>query len=250
MIDFLNFPIPFFLATLLVLWVATRIGTRYGNRIESMRDDFGIIQGASFTLLGLIVGFAFSMAVARYDQRKLFEENEANAIGTEFVRAELLPASDASIIKKLLREYTDQRILFYQTRDEEKRRSIDAATAQLQTKLWSSVKGPSLAQPTPVSALVVSGMNDVLNSQGYTQFSWWNRIPVEAWVLMGVIACCCCVMLGLYLRTGRTHRGLLIMFPVLIALSFFMIADIDAPRSGLIHVSPQNLISLLQSLNP
>ena len=80
-------------------------------------------------------------------------------------------------MRALLRSYLDQRVLFYETRDDRRLRQIDAATAQLETDLWSAVRAPAVAQPTPVVALAVSGMNDVLNSQGYTQAAWWNRIP-------------------------------------------------------------------------
>lgn len=137
-----------------------------------MREDFGIILAATLTLLGLIVGFTFSMALGRYDQRKNYEEEEANAIGTEYARAGLLPAADAAKVRPLLLNYLDQRILFYTTRDEQQLAQIDAQTAKLQAELWSAVQAPAVTQPTPVIALAVSGMNDVFNSQGYTQAAW------------------------------------------------------------------------------
>jgi hypothetical protein len=66
---------------------------------EDIREDFGVIQTATLTLLGLIIGFTFSMAVGRYEQRKNYEEAEANAIGTEYVRADLLPGADAARVR-------------------------------------------------------------------------------------------------------------------------------------------------------
>ena len=68
----------------------------------SEREDFGVVQAATLTLLGLIIGFSFSMAIGRYDQRKNYEEAEANAIGTEYVRAGLLPAADATKVRAQL----------------------------------------------------------------------------------------------------------------------------------------------------
>ena len=99
-------------------------------------------------------------------------------------------------MQQLLRSYLDQRVLFYTTRDTRRLEQINASTVQLQTGLWLAVQAPAVAQPTPVIALAVSGMNDVLNSQGYTQAAWWNRIPVEAWGLMGAIAICCTLLAG------------------------------------------------------
>lgn len=104
------------------------------------------------------------MAVSRYDQRKTYEEAEANAIGTEYLRADLLPAANAALERELLKKYLDQRVLFYVTRDDRQLRQIDTGTSEPQTELWSHA---AAAQPTPLVALAVSGMNDVLNSQGY-----------------------------------------------------------------------------------
>jgi hypothetical protein len=126
--------------------------------------------------MSLIVGFTFSMAITRYEQRKLYEEEEANAIGTEYVRTELLPDADAANVRRLLKEYLEQRILFYQTRSREHLRHIAATTDELQARPWETVKSLALAQPSPVTALVVSGMNDVLNAQGYIRAAWGNML--------------------------------------------------------------------------
>ena len=79
----------------IALWLSARIGwsfrRRQGTLDAELREDFGFILAATLTLLGLIIGFSFSMATSRYDQRKNYEEAEANAIGTEYVRADLLP---------------------------------------------------------------------------------------------------------------------------------------------------------------
>ncbi len=103
----LNYPIIIGLACFFVLWVAARLGDRitWPGFAPKELEEFNLVLGATLTLLGLIVGFAFSMAVGRYDQRKNYEEEEANAIGTEYVRADLLPAGDADKIHALLKQY-------------------------------------------------------------------------------------------------------------------------------------------------
>ena len=129
-------------------WIGWWFRRRQGTLDAELRDDFGFILAATLTLLGLIIGFSFSMATSRYDQRKNYEEAEANAIGTEYVRADLLPAADAARVRGLLRDYLDQRILFYKARDEQELQQINARTAQLQTELWTAVRAPAAAQPT------------------------------------------------------------------------------------------------------
>jgi hypothetical protein len=246
-----NFPFVGLIVSLMVLWLSVRIGAslrRVRNLERDEREDYGFILTASLTLLALIIGFTFSVALGRYDQRKNYEEAEANAIGTEYVRASLLPAADAARVRTLLRSYLGQRILFYQIRDGNQLRQIDSATAQLETDLWSAVQAPAAAQPNALTGLAVSGMNDVLNSEGYTQAAWLYRIPVEAWGLMGAIAVCCNVLIGYGAHSTKTKGLLFLVLPLLMSISFFLIADIDTPRRGLIRVIPQNLSRLSQDL--
>jgi hypothetical protein len=113
----------------------------------------------------------------------------------------------------------------------------------LQADLWSAVRGPFAAQPTPVAALALAGMNDVINSQGCTQAAFWNRIPTAAWFLMAAIALCSNALFGDRSRNGNAARALVLVLPLIVAIAFRLIADIDAPRHGLIEVRPQNLES-------
>ena len=160
----------------------------------------------------------------------------------------LLPAGDAAKVRELLKKYTDQRVLFYTTRNPTRVAKINADTAKLQDELWIAVRPAAAVQPTPVVALAVSGMNDVLNPQGYTQAAWWNRIPIAAWVLMATIAICSNLLIG-YGAHRRDWRMFLVV-PIAVSIAFFLISDIDSPRGGAIRVAPQNLLSLSHSLSP
>jgi hypothetical protein len=246
-----NHPLLIFGISFFVLWLMAWVGwsvlRKRRGLDEEAREDFGVILGSTLTLLVLLIGFSFSMAISRYDQRKNYEEAEANAIGTEYVRAALLPPAGATTVRALLSRYLDQRISFYGSREAEQLRQITARTAQLQNDLWSAVQAPATAQPNPVLALAVAGMNDVFNSQGYTQAAWWNRIPHAAWGLMAIIAICCNLLVGYGARNTR-GGGLLLILPLIVSIAFLLIADIDSPRVGFIHVSPQNLLSLSASM--
>jgi hypothetical protein len=237
--------------TLTAMCLSAGLGTLIGQKMrplkEEEREDFNTVLSATLTLLGLLIGFTFSMAITRYDQRKDYEEAEANAIGTEYVRIDVLPAADGLKARGLLKKYLDQRILFYESRDENKLKEVNASTAELQAELWESVRRPANAQPNPISALALWGMNDVLNSQGYTTAAWLNRIPVAAWLLMSVIGVGSNFLIGY--GTRRRETVLLLIVPLAASLSFFLIADIDSPRHGLISVQPQNLIILSHSMD-
>jgi hypothetical protein len=243
---------PFFLllVSFCALWAAAHIGLSFRKKHRVLADedtqDFTFIVGATLTLLGLIIGFTFSMAVSRYDQRMNFEEQEANAISTEYLRVDALPPADATKIRSLLKQYLDERIQYYGSRDKEEIADSNAATMQLQNQLWAAVIGPSKAQPTPVTALVVAGMNDVLNAQGYAQAAWWNRIPAAAWILLVTISVFCNLLIGYGVRLKS--ELLFLILPIVLSISFFLIADIDSPRRGVIHIRAQNLESLADSL--
>src|SRR5271165_466554 len=124
-------PIYVFGLSLALLWFSAWTGAYFRKRRrqpvkDEERQDYSVVEGATLTLLGLIIGFSFSMAISRYDQRKNCEEAEANAIGTEYVRADLLPAAEAAKVRTLLKDYLDQRLLFYRARDEQELQQVNS----------------------------------------------------------------------------------------------------------------------------
>jgi hypothetical protein len=248
----IRYPVLVFVLCFVGLVLAARIGVLFSERLRTaeadVREDFDVVRAGTLTLNGLIIGFAFSLALGRYDQRKNNEQTEANAVGTEYLRAGLLPEVDGAKVRALLLNYLDQRILFYRTRNEQLLSEINAQTAKLQAALWSAVQVPAVAQPTPLTSLAIAGMNEVLNSQGYTQAAWQNRLPFAAWGLMATIAICANVLVGFGARNPNAESWLLLVLPLVISAAFFLIAEIDTPRARLIRVKPQNLLSLSQSL--
>jgi hypothetical protein len=140
--------------------------------------------------------------------------------------------------------------LFYLAHTEQEFQQINVRTAQLQKELWSAVHASAAEHPTPVVALAVAGMNDVLNSQGYTQAAYWNRIPTAAWALLIAMAIGSCLLIGYGSRSAKAGSKLLPILPLGASIAFMFIADLDAPRHGIIRVRPQNLDSLAESLHP
>src|SRR6516165_3204801 len=180
--DIIDNPFAVFVIAVVTQAGAAFIGDRLRRKRQPLKkdeqNDLDTVLTATLTLLALIIGFSFSMAVSRYDQRKNYEEAEANAIGTEYIRADLLPAEDAAKVRELLKSYVDQRIAFY---NRDRTASASAEAARVRGELWSSVARVASAQPNPVVGLGLSGMNDVFNTQADTQAAWLNRIPIAAW---------------------------------------------------------------------
>ena len=248
----LDHPFVLLLVSFAFLWLATHTGAVLqawrGPLDEVRRGDFDIVLGATLTLLSLIVGFSFSMAASRYDQRKSYEEDEANAIGTAYARADLLSSADAVKVHQLLREYTNLRIRFYTTVDPQQLRDLNSVTGRTQNQLWGEVAAAASAAPTPVSALAAAAMNDAINSQGYAQAAAWNRIPLGAWLLLYVLGAVATAIIGHRFHIEVRQHLLMLVIPAIVAIAFFLIADIDCPSYGLIRIAPENLTALATSL--
>jgi len=229
-------------------WLGRKAAEQYRQTAQSEHENLNLVLGATLTLLGLIIGFTFSMALDRYDQRKAFEEAEANAISTAYLRADLLQAEDTAKIKALLRTYVELRMRFYVEGDRTQLAAVAARTGDLQRQLWDATTVAASPSPNPVTALALVGMNDLLNSQGYTQAAWWNRIPVAAWALMGLMGVCAMLLTGFTSTNVRGQRVVLGILPLVLAIAFYLIAEIESPRDGLIRIAPQNLQSLADSM--
>ena len=228
-------------------WIGHQFRRKSGPIDEDDRSDLSLIVTATLTLLGLIIGFTFSMAVTRYDLRKHCEADEANSIGTEYNRADMLPAADATAIHDLLKEYLGLRIQFYEIRHDRSRlNQVELSRSRIQKRMWDIVAAVGASRSSATFALVVAGMNQVIDNQGYAQAAWWNRIPRAAWILMVAIAVCSNYLVGC--NSCKYGKPIYLVLPLAIAISFMLIADIDSPRNGLIFIRPDNLRSLAETM--
>lgn len=250
--NIMDFPVVLGVLTAVLLsgaaWVGVLLRKRRRSDDELRENEYGVVVGATLTLLGLLIGFSFSMAISRYDQRKDYEEEEANAIGTEYQRADLLPDPARAAVQGQLVRYLDLRIQRYEVHASHDVTELAAETTRMQDQMWKTVRDVTVTMRDPVSATVVTGMNDVINRQGYTQAARWKRIPLPAWGLMILIALFSNFLIGY--GEKKPHFYTLLIVPTAIAISFLLIADIDSPQGGLIRIAPQNLMSLADSLKP
>jgi hypothetical protein len=164
---------------LVVLWTAAQAGAYVRRRLLKLEQDdladLAIVVTAGPTLLELIVGFTFSMAVTRYNQRKDCEAAEANAIRTEYLRASLLSADEGARLRALLKSYVSRRVQFYLVEESSELQRIEMATARILTDLWSLLKPRAAAQPTPIVAIPLAGVSEIWNTERPTDGS--DRCP-------------------------------------------------------------------------
>ena len=244
-------PPLFFVATLALFVGCTTLGAFariHGHKLTpAERAEFDLVRNAMFTLLGLIIGFAIAMAVSRYDLRKSLEESEANAIGTEYVRLDFMPPETAAKTRALLQTYTGQRIAYYATLETDDQAKNAAETAKTMAALWGAIAPDTNASQSAVTALVASGMNDVLNAYGYTVAAWRNRLPVEVWLLLIAVGAGCNFLIGFGAEklSSATHA----ILPITASLAILLIADVEGPSNGFVRVHPVNLIDAAASMN-
>jgi len=213
---------------------------------DPRHETAGLLASAILTLLFLLIGFSFSMAINRYDLRKTCEQADAVAIGTMYSRADLLAPADAAKVQALLRKYVDRLILLYSVPGADRAVEVRAEVVRLQSELWATLLPALAAVPAPLMGALVQGMNDVVSAQRSSQAAWRNRIPVGAWALIIAISIGSCFLIGF--RARRTDWLAFMVVPVAAAISFFLIAELDSPRGGMIRVTPLNLSDLAQML--
>jgi hypothetical protein len=240
-------PLIFFVLTLAIMLFAARAGLyfrrRRGPMSDDERDELTLVLTSSLTLLALIIGFSFSMAVGRYDTRKSNEATEGNAIETEYSRAGLLSAPESTRLRALLRQYVDERIATYSAENATNLLQHRASSKTLHHEMWSIVENAAAKRQNSITALVAQGMNDLIDAQGSSAAAWSNRIPLEGWTLMFAIAVCCCSLIGFDTKINISAVSGHLILPLLIAISFYLIADLDTSHAGIIRVSPENLIT-------
>jgi len=225
--------------------LAENLGAWIGTRLRALTDDerrhLAQITGTGLTILALLLGFSFSAAIKRYDLRKACEEEEANAISSEYALADVLPEADAAQLRGLLRQYVRLRIQYYENNDRDELASIRLQRRQLEAQVWPITARNARANQTPIMGQALSGMNTVLSRPGYSQAAALDRIPGAVWAVLFALAILCCGLIGF---AGQGPRSIVLRFllPFSLALSFYMVATLDSQRHGVVRVLPENLI--------
>ncbi len=237
--------------------LATEAGFLLGRRSQSTIGDHSIsqiytIQGAALGLLALLLGFTFSMAVSRYDTRKQMVLEESNAIGTTFLRAQLLPEPPREEVSNLLRRYVEVRLEFYEAGTDQKMlREVRNETERLQKQLW--VHGAALAEKDPravTTGLFLQSLNETIDLNAKSITALENRVPVITLVLLYFVAIMATGLIGYGCGLSGVRKFFVtIILSILIAAVIMVIIDLNRPNAGLIKVNQQRMIDLRDSLS-
>ncbi len=236
--------------------LTTEAGFLLGRRGQSTTDDHSrsqiyTIQGAVLGLLALLLGFTFAMAMSRYDTRKQMVLDESNAIGTTFLRAQLLPEPTRQEVSNLLRRYVEARLEFYAAGDDRKKlRGVRDKTERLHNQLWAY--GAAMGEKDPravTTGLFLQSLNETIDLHAKRLTAMENHVPEITLVLLYFVALMATGLIGYGCGlSGVRNFFVTIISSILIAAVILVIIDLDRPSRGLIRVSQQRMIDLRDSL--
>lgn len=233
---------------LAVMELGFRVAKKFGTGgDEAVVEHVSSLQNALLGLLALLIGFTFAMSISRFDTRKDLVMEEANAIGTAYLRAHFLPAPHDRKVSKLLKDYVDARIDFYAAGiSPEQLREVNVKAYHIESQLWEHAITVSKANtlPVPVSQFVTA-LNEVIDINEKRQVALENHVPEAVVWLLFLVAATGMGFIGYeYGLKGRRRHAATAIFALLIAVVLTVILDIDRPRRGLIQVSQASLLRL------
>ncbi len=229
-----------FLAMFALLWMGLRIGQRHLRDEQQSDAGTGPVNAAIFGLLGLMVAFTFSGAGMRFDERRALIVEEANNIGTAWLRIDLLPPASQPVMRDLFRAYTDARLHAYRSLPDEDayQAEIDRAD-QLQSDIWfSAVEGsqaPGAAASAPM--LLLPALNAMFDITTTRHMALFKHPPPAVYVVLCMLALLSAVLAG-HAMAGRQKPSLLhlVAYPLIIAVVVNLVINMEHPRIGLIRV--------------
>jgi hypothetical protein len=241
-----------FVAMLFCLEIGRRVGVRRAAQEgEAAGAGAGVVDGAVFALLGLLIAFTFSGAVSRFDERRKLIVEEANAIGTAYLRIDLLPAATQGDMRESFRRYLDARLAVYRAIPD-----MDAVKAELaratglQQEIWTKAVAAS-AGSQPAAVLLLPALNQMIDITTTRTMAGQIHPPVILFVLLFALALLGALLAG-HAMAGAKKRDWvhMVTFALALAGAVYVILDTEYPRLGLIRVDAfdQVLVELRQSM--
>lgn len=222
---------------------------RYRRPQDEKEAPVGAIVAATLGLLGLVLAFTFGLAASRYNARREIVVEEANAIGTTYLRAGLLPDGRGVQVRKLLVEYVDARLEVVRTRDVE---LVLRRSDELHRQLWKEATSVGKAHPgSIVVGLFVQSLNETIDIHSKrVLIALQNRLPGALWVTLYLVTLLTMAGVGYHEGLTNSRRSLAV---VVLVVSFSaiitLVADLDRPQEGLLTVSQQPMVDLRKMMD-
>lgn len=229
-----------FLAMLAVAQAGRWLGQRApAAEIETSRAGLGVIAGAVFGLLGLLIAFSFSRAESRFDARRQLIVQEANAIGTAYLRLDLLPAEAQSELRGDFRKYVEARLGVYRKLPDVEAANVDLARSKtLQGDIWRNAVAASRSAPTPhPGLLLLPAINDMIDVTTTRTLALQTHTPWIIFALLAAVALACALLVGHAMAGGKVRSWAhVLIFASVLAATIYVIVDLEYPRAGLVRI--------------
>jgi hypothetical protein len=242
-----------FVGVLIFVEAGIRLGRYQARRAGGVEGGTSIVDTAMLGLLGLLIGFTYSASYGRLENRRALIAHETNAIGTAYLRLDVLPEEAQPHLRRLFRQYLEARLLPYD------RIIADVPTyraelGRLQGEIWSSavVACRQQQQGMLTSIVVLPALNEMIDVTTTREMVAITRTPGVIILLIFVVALISSLLAG-YAMSTRKQRSVLhtILFAVIIAISVYVILDLENPREGIIRLDATDTVlqGLLQKIN-
>lgn len=246
-----------FAAMLACLEIGFRVGLRKAAKDPDEGDGgTGAIEAAVFALFGLLLAFSFSGATGRLDVRRAMIVNEANAIGTAYLRIDLLPDADQPALRELFRTYLDSRIAVFgnSTTLDEVLSELER-NAELQNKIWSGAIASIKGDPTllPARMQLIPALNEMIDVTTTRKIAMLTHLPGLVFALLVAISLISALLAGNAMskrRKGKRSVFHMVMYALVVSITMYVVLDIEYPRTGLIRLDEADraLIELRESM--
>ena len=232
-----------------LLLVAMQVGKRLGRGTdEKSVPGAAVIEGSVFALLGLLVAFTFSGAAQRMAERRDLLVQEVNAIGTAWLRIDMIDAKDQPRLRAQFRGYVDERINYYRNvADLAQRDAIAARVGMLQKEIWITSMQAARSSVPPFAASYVGAVNDMFDVATAQTVAQKVHPPVAAYAFLGFLALIAAGLVGVNLaaskRSTRLHQ---VVYAVVMTAALYIIIDFEFPRIGTIRIDQSDALLVAQ----
>ncbi len=236
------------------------IGRRLAIRrhaLDPEREEKGIgaVEGAIFGLMGLLIAFTFSGAGERFEHRRELITQESNAIGTAWLRIDLLPADTQPAMRQLFREYLNTRLAIYEkisSGDVDGSRAANARSVEMQEKIWNlGVIDTRAREQNTVSTLFLPALNDMFDITTTRAVAAESHPPPIIYAMLLGLALLCSLLAGFDMAENKTRNWVhTIGFALIMTIAIYVIVDLEYPRLGFIRIDAADhvLIELRRSM--
>jgi len=242
----------FFVGVSIIMLVFCEVGYQFGLHAKTRQDkeaptSLGPMIGGLLGMLAFVLAFTFSMASAQHDLRKQNVLEEANTIGTAYLRADLLDKQYGIEVKRLLKEYVNVRLKAASGSD------LDTAiekSVEIHNLLWARVSSAALENPSTNTSLMIQSINEVIDMhEKRVTGALRNRIPNSVWIALAAITALTMIALGTQVGLAGKRR-LIAVIPLSLAFAVLvtLVVDLNRPQNGLITVGQQSMVTLQRSM--